>query len=62
MPSADPQSNHLIAALPREVMERWLPQLHLVHLELGQVLYESGTNPKPRLLPDHVHRLIALSA
>jgi CRP-like cAMP-binding protein len=38
----DPRRNHLLAALPPEEWERWLPQLELVDLPLGQVLYESG--------------------
>jgi CRP-like cAMP-binding protein len=37
-----PQSNHLIAALPANVQERLLPNLELVALPLGKVLYESG--------------------
>lgn len=37
-----PQQNHLIAALPADVMERLLPNLELVPLPLGKVLYESG--------------------
>lgn len=37
-----PQQNHLIAALPANVQERLLPNLELVSLPLGKVLYESG--------------------
>jgi CRP-like cAMP-binding protein len=37
-----PQQNHLIAALPADVMERLVPNLELVPLPLGKVLYESG--------------------
>jgi len=37
-----PQENHLLAALPAEVQGRLFPQLNLVSLELGKVLYESG--------------------
>ncbi|WP_036516305.1 Crp/Fnr family transcriptional regulator [Nevskia soli] len=37
-----PQQNHLLAALPAEVMARLLPHLELVSLPLGKVLYESG--------------------
>jgi CRP-like cAMP-binding protein len=37
-----PQQNHLLAALPVEVLDRLLPQLELVALPLGSVLYESG--------------------
>ena len=42
MPATDPKKNHLLAALPREVLERWLPHLQPVALPLGQVLRESG--------------------
>lgn len=38
----NPQQNHLIAALPTEVIERLLPGLQLVSLPPGKVLYESG--------------------
>ncbi|SFJ19332.1 cAMP-binding domain of CRP or a regulatory subunit of cAMP-dependent protein kinases [Pseudomonas guineae] len=37
-----PQQNHLLATLPREVVERLLPHLELVDMPLGMVLYESG--------------------
>lgn len=37
-----PQINHLLAALPAEVLQRLLPNLELVPLPLGKVLYESG--------------------
>lgn len=35
-------NNHLLAALPPEELQRWLPRLEPVDLKLGQVLYESG--------------------
>ena len=38
----DPKTNHLLAALPNAEWQRWLPQLELVEMPLGQVLYESG--------------------
>ena len=38
----DKFSNQLLAALPATEWERWQPQLQLVDLKLGQVLYESG--------------------
>lgn len=38
----DKLSNHLLAALPDAEWQRWLPQLELVDLKLGKVLYESG--------------------
>ena len=38
----DPKTNHLLAALPDAEWKRWSPQLELVEMPLGQVLYESG--------------------
>jgi CRP-like cAMP-binding protein len=38
-----PKSNQLLAALPGDEWQRWLPQLEAVEMPLGQVLYESGT-------------------
>jgi hypothetical protein len=40
--SHNPKQNHLLAALPGEVFERLLPNLELVPMPLGDVLYESG--------------------
>ena len=40
--SLDPRSNHLLAALAPAEWQRWLPQLELIELPLGDVLYESG--------------------
>ena len=37
-----PANNHLLAALPTDDLQRWLPHLELVELKLGQVVYESG--------------------
>ncbi|MGO9930755.1 MAG: Crp/Fnr family transcriptional regulator [Steroidobacteraceae bacterium] len=34
--------NHLLARLPMEEQQRWLPHLEFVHMPLGQVMYESG--------------------
>jgi CRP-like cAMP-binding protein len=34
--------NHLLAALPAEIFERILPNLELISMPLGEVLYESG--------------------
>ncbi|MBG6079042.1 Crp/Fnr family transcriptional regulator [Rubrivivax gelatinosus] len=43
MPHRTPaQDNRLLAALPAEDLQRWLPQLEWVALPLGQVVYESG--------------------
>jgi len=40
--SAQPNQNHLIAALPSPEAKRWLPLLESVDMPLGSVLYESG--------------------
>jgi CRP-like cAMP-binding protein len=40
--STTPQQNHVLAALPREALERITPFLELTALPLGKVLYESG--------------------
>ncbi len=47
----EPQLNHLIAALPASVQERLLPNLELVSLPLGKVLYESGDTPRHVYFP-----------
>ena len=39
----DPRQNHLIAALPVEEWERLSLHMELIHMPLGEVLYESGT-------------------
>ena len=41
--SADPRQNHLLRALPAHEAERLIPQLELVAMPLGDVLYESGS-------------------
>ena len=41
-PKPDPEQNRLLSALPPEVQERVYPQLELVSMALGMVLYESG--------------------
>jgi CRP-like cAMP-binding protein len=38
----DPRFNRLLGALPDAVWLRWKPQLELVDMPLGQVLYEAG--------------------
>jgi CRP-like cAMP-binding protein len=38
----DPKQNHLLAALPEADLKRWLPNLSLIKMPLGEVLYESG--------------------
>jgi len=40
--SPNPNQNHILAALPKEVYNRLLPDLKLMDLPLGQVIYESG--------------------
>ena len=37
-----PQQNHLLAALPAEVQRRLFPNLELIDMPYGKVLYESG--------------------
>ena len=38
----DPKLNLLLAALPVQEWQRWIPQLEFVALPLGHVLYEAG--------------------
>lgn len=38
----NPKQSYLLAALPEDAQARLLPNLELVHLPLGKVLYESG--------------------
>ena len=40
--SDQPQKNHLLACLPEADLERLFPNLELVPMHLGQVVYESG--------------------
>jgi hypothetical protein len=37
-----PRRNHLLGALPSADLERLLPHMELIELELGDVIYESG--------------------
>ncbi len=37
-----PRENHLLSALPADISERMFPDLELVAMPLGMVLYESG--------------------
>jgi CRP-like cAMP-binding protein len=39
----DARKNRLLAALPEEALERWLPHLEPVDMPLGHVLYEPGS-------------------
>src|ERR1700682_295025 len=41
--SSNPRHNHLLAALPQDQWQRWLPHLEHVEMQLGQVLYEPGS-------------------
>ncbi len=45
----DPRKNELLAALPPEEWQRWLPRLKCVDMPLGSVLYE------PDVTQDHVY-------
>jgi CRP-like cAMP-binding protein len=47
----DPRQNHLLAALPAQDLERLEPELKLVPLALGDVLYESGTRQRRVYFP-----------
>ncbi len=38
----DPRQNHLLAALPEDDYDRLLPNLELIRISLGDVLYEPG--------------------
>ena len=40
--SHESKLNQLLAALPNDELKRWLPELKLIELPLGRVLYESG--------------------
>jgi CRP-like cAMP-binding protein len=40
--AADARRNHLLAALPDAVLQRWLPELECIEMPLGDVVYESG--------------------
>ncbi len=40
--NANSGGNRLLAAFPKLVQERWLPELELADMRLGQVIYESG--------------------
>jgi CRP-like cAMP-binding protein len=44
--SHETKSNRLLAVLPDAVLTRWLPELQLIEMPLGYVLYESGDTEK----------------
>jgi CRP-like cAMP-binding protein len=48
---ADTRHNQLLAALPVDVLERWLPDLELVEMPLGAALYESGETARHVYFP-----------
>ena len=47
----DPKCNRLLGALTDAEWQRWRPQLELIDLKLGQVLYESGTKQSHLYFP-----------
>ena len=49
----DPVHNHLLAALPAEVLNRVLPQLKLIDMPLGRVMYEPGSRMEHTYFPTH---------
>ena len=51
MSTAHPRENHLLDALPPADLERLQPQLKLVQLPLGHVLYESGSRQRKVFFP-----------
>jgi CRP-like cAMP-binding protein len=51
MPAPNPRQNHLLNALPAEDFERLVPNLKLVQLTLGEVLYESGGRQRRVFFP-----------
>lgn len=46
-----PTSNHLLNALPPQEYERLAPHLELIELNLGEVLYESGSQMRHAYFP-----------
>ncbi|MEO7008533.1 MAG: Crp/Fnr family transcriptional regulator [Caldimonas sp.] len=57
-----PSENHLLGALPEEVLERLAPHLERVPMPLGRVLYESGAPVHEAYFPTSsivsMHRLM----
>jgi CRP-like cAMP-binding protein len=49
--SSNPRHNQLLAALPHEQWQRWLPHLEHVEMSLGHVLYEPGSTLKHVYFP-----------
>lgn len=54
----DPRKNRLLAALPPDILERWLPMLESVEMPLGEVLYESGVTLRHVYFP--VNAIVSL--
>jgi CRP-like cAMP-binding protein len=50
-PLISPKQNHLLAALPDPEFNRWLPMLEPMEMQLGEVLYESGSTLKHVYFP-----------
>ena len=46
-----PVQNHLLSELPRAEQQRWFPQLELVDMPLGEVMYEAGATLKHVYFP-----------
>jgi hypothetical protein len=47
-----PIQNQLLSVLPPDVKARWLPELELVDMPLGKVIYESGIKPSHVYFPE----------
>ncbi|MET2467274.1 hypothetical protein ABXT21_25075, partial [Ralstonia sp. SM1864_UCD524_TZ4] len=46
MAQPNPKLNHLLSVLPPEEWSRIAPELALVDMPLGHVVYESGESPR----------------
>ena len=46
MIGSNAKDNHLLAALPESVFQRWSPELKWMEMPLGAVLYECGESPR----------------
>ena len=46
-----PEDNNILAALSKDVFDRLLPDLKLISLPLGEVIYESGIKLKHVYFP-----------
>jgi len=47
----DPRTNQVLAALPDDVLRRWLPRLERIDLALGQVLAQPGVTERHLFFP-----------